>query len=104
VRGCLRGANCTISIREVFITAAVEEAAAMRDAAAVVAAEAGIRSSMVSHKKKAKECQKVNKMSTFILLFPHSKRCFRKLCQRIIFMNCFYFDVKSSKREKIEKF
>jgi hypothetical protein len=40
--------------------------------AAVVAAEAGIRSSMVLHKKKAKECQKVNKMSTFILLFPNS--------------------------------
>ncbi len=59
------------------ITAAVEEAAAMRDAAAVaaaaavVAAEAGIRFSKISNKKKAKECQKVNKMSTFILLFPH---------------------------------
>ncbi len=44
----------------------------MAAAAVVVAAEAGIRSLMVSHKKKAKECQKVNKMSTFILLYPHS--------------------------------
>jgi hypothetical protein len=50
----------------------MRDAAAVAAAAVVVAAEAGIRSSMVSHKKKAKECQKVNKMSTFILLFPHS--------------------------------
>jgi hypothetical protein len=45
------------------------DAAAEAAAAAVEAAEAGIRPS-VPNKKKAKECQKVNKMSTFILLFP----------------------------------
>jgi hypothetical protein len=55
--------------------AAVEEAAATWDAAAeaaaaaVVAAEAGIRPTKVPNKKKAKECQIVNKMSTYILFF-----------------------------------
>jgi hypothetical protein len=46
----------------------MRDAAAVAVAAVVVAAEAGIRSSIVSHKKKAKECQKVNKYSFLVLL------------------------------------